>query len=287
MFAARRPKPLGVASREEARRSRGFRNELLFTGRRCDPETGLQLNRHRFYHQQLGRWLSRDPIGYKGSRWNLYKYGKSAPARYRDAFGQKPHTLPGDIPGAIVFPGIADDLRKYGAIDWVSGVGPRYWVFWNDIELPKSFFDDDGKVKCDLPCARIGDLANEMFHAWWDQVLEEEDECEWLYRRIKELSQETWTGWPRGIGNIDNFLEMGEEAMSEAASSWALEVCFGREPSYRYSARPPSHNDVGDKWEGNPYADIRMPRELFDLLEHAMRNGCKRIGKYASQYFDP
>jgi len=46
-------------------------NEFLFTGRRRDPETGLQLNRNRFYHQQLGRWVSRDPIGFEGG-WNLY-----------------------------------------------------------------------------------------------------------------------------------------------------------------------------------------------------------------------
>ena len=43
-----------------------------FTGRELDPETGLQLNRNRFYHQQLaGGWLSRDPIGYEGGI-NLY-----------------------------------------------------------------------------------------------------------------------------------------------------------------------------------------------------------------------
>ncbi len=28
-------------------------NELLFTGRRTDPETGLQLNRNRFYDPQM------------------------------------------------------------------------------------------------------------------------------------------------------------------------------------------------------------------------------------------
>lgn len=42
-----------------------------FTGREIDLDTGLQLNRNRYYHQQLGRWLSRDPIGY-GDGLNLY-----------------------------------------------------------------------------------------------------------------------------------------------------------------------------------------------------------------------
>ena len=88
MPAAQRPKPLGVASREEARRSRGFRNELLYTGRRSDPETGLQLNRHRFYHQQLGRWVSRDPTEYFAGVYNLYQYVKANPIRYGDPTGE-------------------------------------------------------------------------------------------------------------------------------------------------------------------------------------------------------
>ncbi len=54
-------------------------NEYLYTGRRLDPETGLQLNRNRFYYAALGRWLNRDPIGYEGSPWNLYEYVSGMP----------------------------------------------------------------------------------------------------------------------------------------------------------------------------------------------------------------
>jgi RHS repeat-associated protein len=44
-------------------------NTHLYTGRERDPETGLQLNRHRYYASHLGRWTTRDPIGYDaGSR---------------------------------------------------------------------------------------------------------------------------------------------------------------------------------------------------------------------------
>src|SRR5690606_9657411 len=41
-------------------------NEFLYTGRRLDPETGLQYSRYRFLHLQMGRWVNRDPIGYVG-----------------------------------------------------------------------------------------------------------------------------------------------------------------------------------------------------------------------------
>ncbi len=61
-------------------------NEHLYTGRRLDPETGFQLNRNRFYDAPLGRWLNRDPIGYKGGK-NLYEYVTSAPTIYLDPSG--------------------------------------------------------------------------------------------------------------------------------------------------------------------------------------------------------
>ena len=80
-------RPQEFCARETRRRSRGFRNELLYTGRQIDPETGLQLNRHRFYHQQLGRWVSRDPIGYWGAEANLYGYVQGAPLSYHDPIG--------------------------------------------------------------------------------------------------------------------------------------------------------------------------------------------------------
>ena len=60
-----------------------------FTGRELDLNTGLQLNRNRFYHQQLGRWLSRDPIGYRAGR-NLYGYVGGRPAYLVDPRGLMP-----------------------------------------------------------------------------------------------------------------------------------------------------------------------------------------------------
>ena len=47
-------------------------NPYTFTGRRLDDETGLFYYRNRYYHAQLGRFVTRDPIGYEGGGWNLY-----------------------------------------------------------------------------------------------------------------------------------------------------------------------------------------------------------------------
>ena len=38
-------------------------NEFLYTGRRLDPETGLQYSRYRYYHAPLGRFVNPDPGG--------------------------------------------------------------------------------------------------------------------------------------------------------------------------------------------------------------------------------
>ena len=74
-----------VDSTSGASVSSDMANELLHTGRRIDPETGLQLNRYRFYHQQLGRFINHDLIEYRGGL-NLYSYVGGMPAYYADPF---------------------------------------------------------------------------------------------------------------------------------------------------------------------------------------------------------
>ncbi len=48
-------------------------NEIIFCGYRLDPETENYYVRNRYYSPVLGRWLTRDPIGYAGGI-NLYEY---------------------------------------------------------------------------------------------------------------------------------------------------------------------------------------------------------------------
>lgn len=61
-------------------------NYYLFTGRRLDPETGLYHFRYRYYSAELGRFVSRDPIGYYDSM-NLYSYVFNSPTDFIDPFG--------------------------------------------------------------------------------------------------------------------------------------------------------------------------------------------------------
>ena len=58
-----------------------------FTGREFDNFTGLQYSRARFYDANLGRFISEDPIGFRGGDINLYGYVINNPVTYKDPSG--------------------------------------------------------------------------------------------------------------------------------------------------------------------------------------------------------
>ncbi|NLX58166.1 MAG: RHS repeat-associated core domain-containing protein [Phycisphaerae bacterium] len=61
-------------------------NPYAFTGRRLDLESGLMQYRHRYYAPELGRFVSRDPLGYV-SFPTLYLYGRACPTGVTDPTG--------------------------------------------------------------------------------------------------------------------------------------------------------------------------------------------------------
>jgi RHS repeat-associated protein len=67
--------------------------EYTYTGRRLDGETGMYYYRHRIYHAGLGRFLTRDPIGYRGGDINILSYVSSSPISHTDPTGLKKEFL--------------------------------------------------------------------------------------------------------------------------------------------------------------------------------------------------
>ncbi len=67
----------------------------LYTGREYDPETGLYHYRNRPYGANLGRFPSRDPLGYV-DRPNLFAYVRSNPLAGLDALGLADQCRKGD-----------------------------------------------------------------------------------------------------------------------------------------------------------------------------------------------
>lgn len=60
--------------------------QTRFTGRELDLESGMQINRKRYLHLQLGEWMSRDSLGYTDGP-NLYTYAGCRPLYATDPFG--------------------------------------------------------------------------------------------------------------------------------------------------------------------------------------------------------
>jgi RHS repeat-associated protein len=154
-------------------------NGYTYTGRKRDSETGLLYYRNRYYHAQLGNFVTRDPIGYAAGDANLYRYIGNGPTGYVDPLGFGPirpgDPFPGDPfpgrplpppppplpwpgpidpgfggPGGIFDPGIGigDDIGRPPrpfpeGLDWdVDKAGQKIYI---DHGPPRRFFDEWGR----------------------------------------------------------------------------------------------------------------------------------------------
>ena len=63
-----------------------LRNPFQYAGREFDSETGIYDYRHRHYDQNVGRFISEDPIGFRGGS-NFYRYVANNPANHTDPMG--------------------------------------------------------------------------------------------------------------------------------------------------------------------------------------------------------
>lgn len=71
----------------DAANKAGIRNPFRFQGQYQDEESGLHYNRHRYYDPEIGRFISRDPIGLMGGI-NIHSYAPN-PIEWVDPLGLK------------------------------------------------------------------------------------------------------------------------------------------------------------------------------------------------------
>jgi len=64
----------------------GISNSFRYTGREDDSVRGLYYYRARYYDPSIGRFISEDPIGFRGGR-NFYAYVGNNPILFRDPSG--------------------------------------------------------------------------------------------------------------------------------------------------------------------------------------------------------
>ena len=72
-----------------------------FTGQVLDAETGLMLYRNRYYHTGLGRFITRDPIGYNAGDVNLMRYVGNMPTVMFDPYGKMSPQVAACLAGGI------------------------------------------------------------------------------------------------------------------------------------------------------------------------------------------
>ncbi len=65
----------------------GVSQPFMFTGREYDSETGMYFYRARYYDPQAGRFVTKDPIGFRGGNINLFGYVQNNPANFIDPEG--------------------------------------------------------------------------------------------------------------------------------------------------------------------------------------------------------
>lgn len=62
-------------------------DRFMFTGRELDTATGIYYSRNRSYEPSAGRFLQRDPIGFRGGDYNVYSYVHNNVLNCVDPFG--------------------------------------------------------------------------------------------------------------------------------------------------------------------------------------------------------
>jgi RHS repeat-associated protein len=248
--------------------------------------------RARHLKSQIGVWLSVDPIWQQTSVLS-YAYVENQPTKLNDPSGlaNDLEVVAGRARELGLPQGIANNLLLYGDTGLSRGPGHYYSVFWNTIYLPDGQFPNNywrprDPVRCralgpqpnirpDLDCLKFAHIYNEMWHAWWDQVLEERQDCAWLYDLFLAEGRRLYGS----AGNPD-YVEMTEEAISETIDNYIGTLCAGATPTYGSTAQPPGHDGKGEKWEGNKLAQVKISPAMFRLALHAIEHGCRSASNH-------
>ena len=65
-------------------------NRFQYTAREFDSESGLYYYRARYYDPNIGRFVTEDPMRYRGGSADFYSYVSNSPIRYTDPQGECP-----------------------------------------------------------------------------------------------------------------------------------------------------------------------------------------------------
>jgi RHS repeat-associated protein len=136
-------------------------NPFQFTGREFDPETGIPEYRMRYYDQNVGRFISEDPINFRGGI-DFYAYTLNNPVNWIDPFGlevqecRRPIKVPGaSTPHTFLYStesGTGYGLGPASGWDFSSWFGPVPGNIEKDYP-----YDPNGKLKPNYSCQKVSD----------------------------------------------------------------------------------------------------------------------------------
>jgi RHS repeat-associated protein len=123
-----------------AKTASGYGWNRTFTGQVFDSETGLMLYRERYYHAGFGRFVSRDPIGYRAGDANLYRMIFNQSLNGADPMGQQNYSVLGAF-GVNPYDHSGNQARAYIQNNDPKDVGPSccneyrpYWKTYGSLE---------------------------------------------------------------------------------------------------------------------------------------------------------
>lgn len=131
-----------------------------YTGRELDPDTGLMYYRARWYDPIMGRFISEDPIGFKGGI-NFYAYTENDPLSYTDPTGLRPC--------AQILKEIWETLNilKSRASDLVKDPQNLQWSHWDLANPHPRFGSVEGhRVQYEGWRNRLNNLLEEWKDCW-------------------------------------------------------------------------------------------------------------------------
>jgi RHS repeat-associated protein len=138
-----------------------FRQPYAYTGREYDEESGLYYYRARYYDSEVGRFITRDPIGLRGGH-NLYAYVRNNPMRFADPSGLSTIEYNSTSGSLYVFDSqgfptggspysASNNAASNSAGSWPSGTHPYSYYVPHVGDGPNDTFGSNGNFVFNVP----------------------------------------------------------------------------------------------------------------------------------------
>ncbi len=151
--------------------SRKTQSEKVRTSKKPKAPIFLSETGRRYYSPELGRWVSRDPIGEDGGL-NLYQYVYNTPLKYYDYLGGEPQSTDASD-NDNTLPGLECSIqhcldkcntrnrRIRGSCRLACREAKRMFEEWYDRHSNLDWTKNLPKCPCDIGCKESGDTVGE------------------------------------------------------------------------------------------------------------------------------